>query len=114
MSTAYSLSKEDPNLKIIVLEKNSCGHERGSSYGESRMYRRMYSQAYFSQMQTDALKMWRQLEEVGKSICYFLKDRAVPSFKISMKLCLMFLKVDTLRVTTVLVGTLMCAHWDLM
>lgn len=72
VSTAFYLSQEDPKLKIIVLEKNSCGHDRASSYGESRMYRKMYSKAYFSQMQTEALKMWRQLEKVGKSMCISL------------------------------------------
>lgn len=34
-----------------MLEQARVAHEGGSSYGKSRMYREMYSDAYFSKMQ---------------------------------------------------------------
>ena len=33
-----------------------------SSYGDSRMYREVYSTEYCSKMQTEALKLWQELE----------------------------------------------------
>lgn len=62
--TAYQLSKERPDLKGLVLEGGSeVAPKTGSSYGDSRMFRRMYSDPYFSEMQATAIDMWRDLEK---------------------------------------------------
>ena len=49
--------------KVEVLESRVVANDKGSSYGESRMYRRMYSDEFFSRMQADALGLWGELEE---------------------------------------------------
>jgi len=62
--TAYQLSKERPELKGLVLEGGpEVAPKTGSSYGDSRMFRRMYSDPYFSKMQATAIDMWRDLEK---------------------------------------------------
>ncbi|KAA8497474.1 N-methyl-L-tryptophan oxidase [Porphyridium purpureum] len=62
-AAAYQLSKQDPEMNGVVLEMgDAVAHERSSSYGESRMFRQMYSDPYFSELQTTALRMWRELE----------------------------------------------------
>ena len=50
-STAYQLSKLAPQLRGIMLESKGVAHPGGSSYGESRMYRQMYSDPYYAGMQ---------------------------------------------------------------
>lgn len=62
-STAYWLSEEARDLKGIVLESASVAHEKGSSYGESRMFREMYSDPYFARMQRASLKLWDEVEQ---------------------------------------------------
>lgn len=56
-SCAYQLSKEAPELKGIVLEAASLAHKGGSSYGESRMFRQLYSDPYYSKMQASRVEM---------------------------------------------------------
>ncbi|KAF5840792.1 FAD dependent oxidoreductase-domain-containing protein [Dunaliella salina] len=61
-AASYWLSKLAPQMKGVVLESRTVAHKGGSSYGDSRMYRQMYSQEYFSRMQTAALQLWDELE----------------------------------------------------
>ena len=62
-SAAYWLSEEARHLKGVVLESASIAHDKGSSYGESRMFREMYSDPYFARMQREALNLWDQVEK---------------------------------------------------
>eukprot|EP00232_Nephroselmis_pyriformis_P001473 CAMPEP_0182910146 /NCGR_PEP_ID=MMETSP0034_2-20130328/36136_1 /TAXON_ID=156128 /ORGANISM="Nephroselmis pyriformis, Strain CCMP717" /LENGTH=1185 /DNA_ID=CAMNT_0025046447 /DNA_START=31 /DNA_END=3588 /DNA_ORIENTATION=+ len=69
-ATAYQLGKLEPGMKGIVLEAGpGVAHPKGSSYGESRMFRQMYSDPYFSSLQAQALEMWHELEsESGEKL----------------------------------------------
>ena len=51
-----------PGQTVTVLEAREVATAEGSSNGESRMYRRMYSQPMFSQMQAAALELWADVE----------------------------------------------------
>merc|ERR1712176_421450 len=62
-ATSYYLSKLAPDLKVAVLESGELADKKASSYGASRMYRRMYSDEYFSIMQSKALDLWQDLEK---------------------------------------------------
>lgn len=67
-ASAMEVSKSlGPGKRVTVLEAREIATAEGSSYGESRMYRRMYSQAMFSKMQEQALEMWREVEEASGS-----------------------------------------------
>lgn len=61
-STAYWLSQQEPAAKGLVLEAVEVAHKGGSSYGDSRMFREMYSDPYFSKMQRESLKLWKEIE----------------------------------------------------
>ena len=61
LATAYYLSQKQ-NLQIILLEKESIPNPNNSSYGDERMYRRMYSNEYLSELQEESLKEWKTLE----------------------------------------------------
>lgn len=61
-STAYSLGEN--NVKSILVEcGSSLAPPTASSNGDSRMYRKMYSDEFFSKMQTTALKRWEDVEK---------------------------------------------------
>ncbi|KAL0039386.1 hypothetical protein WJX79_005724 [Trebouxia sp. C0005] len=69
VATAYALCKSRSDLKVVLLEAGEFGAVSGSSYGESRMYRELYSSEYCSVMQTEALKLWHELErESGQQL----------------------------------------------
>ncbi|KAK9803185.1 hypothetical protein WJX72_011723 [[Myrmecia] bisecta] len=71
IAAAYALAQDAPHLRVAVLEKDTCAHSKSSSYGDSRMYRRMYSVEYFSLMQSEALKLWQALERrSGRKLLY--------------------------------------------
>lgn len=61
-AAAYYLTKDAPGHRVAVVESRSVANQWASSHGQSRMYRRMYSDAYFSQMQSRALELWREIE----------------------------------------------------
>jgi glycine/D-amino acid oxidase-like deaminating enzyme len=62
-AAAYQLSKQAPGLKGVVLEAaDEPAHRKGSSFGDSRMFRQMYSDPYFSDLQSESLKLWSELE----------------------------------------------------
>lgn len=54
-----------PGSRMMLLESRTVANDAASSFGESRMFRRMYSDEYFSKMQATALDMWRELEEAS-------------------------------------------------
>jgi len=67
-AAAYQLSKLAPGTTGVVLEAGEKpAHRGGSSYGESRMFRQMYSDAYFSELQSKSLGLWSELEKESGS-----------------------------------------------
>lgn len=49
--------------EVIVLEQFSVDHDRGSSYGQSRVIRRVYPDLFYTQLMEPAYRLWRELEE---------------------------------------------------
>ena len=74
LSTAYYLSQY-PHLKIVVLEANRIGGSHCSSAGEERMYRRMYSSKYLSDLQEKSLQEWHSIE--AKHNCQLLRENGL-------------------------------------
>jgi len=67
-STAFALGQRGIN-SIIVEQDNDVAPASSSSNGDSRMYRQMYSNEFFSKMQSQALKRWNDVEEItGKKL----------------------------------------------
>mmetsp|Transcript_3006 Transcript_3006/g.5197 ORF Transcript_3006/g.5197 Transcript_3006/m.5197 type:complete len:445 (-) Transcript_3006:179-1513(-) len=67
LSCLYRLAKISQiyakHMKILLLDQSNIpGNPQGSSYGDSRMFRRMYSDPFFSDMQVKALELWKELE----------------------------------------------------
>lgn len=61
LSTAYNLiGKVD---RVLICEKETPGNLRSSSYGDTRMYRQMYSDPYLAQVARQTDTMWEQLEQ---------------------------------------------------
>ncbi len=61
-STAFALGEK--NVKSILVERgSSLAPPTASSNGDSRMYRKMYSDQFFSKMQATALERWKDVEE---------------------------------------------------
>lgn len=62
-AAAYQLSKLSPEKTGVVLEAGEeVAHKGGSSYGTSRMFRQMYSDPYFSDLQAKSMSLWKELE----------------------------------------------------
>lgn len=61
-STAFALGEKNVN-SILVERGASLAPPTASSNGDSRMYRKMYSDEFFSKMQATALKRWKDVEE---------------------------------------------------
>ncbi len=74
LSTAYYLSQY-PQLKTVVLEAKRIGGSHCSSTGEERMYRRMYSSEYLSDLQEKSLQEWRLIET--KHNCQLLRENGL-------------------------------------
>ena len=74
LATAYYLSQYS-QLKIVVLEAKTIGHSHCSSTGEERMYRRMYSSEYLSDLQEKSLREWRLIE--AKHNCQLLRENGL-------------------------------------
>ena len=74
LSTAYYLSQY-PQLKTVVLEAKQIGHSHCSSFGEERMYRRMYSNSYLSDLQEKSWQEWRLIET--KHNCQLLRENGL-------------------------------------
>ena len=73
-ATAYYLS-QDSDLNIALLERHQVGHNRSSSYGLERMYRRMYSNEYLSDLQEQSIQEWHQIET--KHQCHLLRENGL-------------------------------------
>lgn len=60
MSTAYSLIGQVDTL--FICEQYSPAHQSSSSYGETRLYRRMYSDPWLAQLANHSNQLWAQME----------------------------------------------------
>ncbi len=68
-ATAYQLAKDGAN--VLLLEQFSIGHERGSSHGESRIFRFAYPQVEYARFAKQCLPLWKTLEaESGKELLH--------------------------------------------
>lgn len=66
-ATAYHLSKAGKS--VLLLEQFEIGHARGSSHGESRIFRFAYDNAEYAKLAMQCKPMWRELEhEAGESL----------------------------------------------
>ncbi|GCB65423.1 LOW QUALITY PROTEIN: peroxisomal sarcosine oxidase [Scyliorhinus torazame] len=57
---AYHLCK---NSKTLLIEQFTLPHSRGSSHGQTRIIRKSYFKAYYTQMMTECYQLWKQLED---------------------------------------------------
>src|SRR5438876_8523521 len=54
---------------VTVLEQFAVDHDRGSSYGQSRVIRRVYPDVFYTRLMERAYRLWRQLEaEAGEAL----------------------------------------------
>lgn len=60
-ATARALARA--GHQVTVFEQFAFGHDRGSSHGESRVFRFSYPEARYVAMAMEALPLWRELEE---------------------------------------------------
>jgi len=60
LAAAYYAAQE--GQKVLVLEQDTFNSRFNSSYGESRMYRLMYSDPYLAELAVPALDLWNALE----------------------------------------------------
>jgi len=61
LSTAYNLIGKAQ--RVVICEQETPGHIRASSYGDTRMYRQMYSDPWLAQVARQTNSMWEQLEK---------------------------------------------------
>ncbi|HQX76803.1 MAG TPA: FAD-dependent oxidoreductase, partial [Thermoflexales bacterium] len=58
-AAAYHLAKD--KRRVLLLEQFGIGHTRGSSHGESRIFRYAYPQLSYAQFAMRCKPMWREL-----------------------------------------------------
>src|SRR5437870_11115996 len=55
--------------EVTVLEQFEVDHDRGSSYGQSRVIRRVYPDLFYTTLMEHAYRLWRELEaEAGETL----------------------------------------------
>jgi monomeric sarcosine oxidase len=55
--------------EVTVLEQFAVDHDRGSSYGQSRVIRRVYPDVFYTALMEHAYPLWRELEaEAGETL----------------------------------------------
>ncbi len=66
-SAAYHLAKD--GLRTLLLERFEFAHTRGSSHGESRIFRFAYNNADYARLAMQSYPLWRALEaDCGESL----------------------------------------------
>ncbi len=60
-AAAYHLAKD--NQRVLLLEQFEIGHTRGSSHGESRIFRFAYPQPDYARLAMQTKPLWRALED---------------------------------------------------
>src|SRR5438105_807182 len=55
--------------EVTLLEQFQVDHDRGSSYGQSRVIRRVYPDLFYTALMEHAYRLWRELEaEAGETL----------------------------------------------
>ena len=66
-ATLYHLARR--GIRALGIEQFRLGHNRGSSHGETRVFRTTYEKPVYSQLALEALELWRSLEQhAGESL----------------------------------------------
>ncbi len=66
-AAAYHLSKD--GQRVLLLEQYAIGHTRGSSHGESRIFRYAYENVQYARLAMQCKPLWRALEtDAGESL----------------------------------------------
>ena len=66
-AAAYGLARR--GLRPLLVEQFRVGHDRGSSFGHSRIFRFAYEEAEYAGLAREALRSWRALEqEAGQTL----------------------------------------------
>jgi sarcosine oxidase len=69
MGAAAARSLAHAGREVVILERFSIGHNRGSSHGQARIFRLAYPDPIYVGMAREALPLWRELEaETGESL----------------------------------------------
>ncbi|EHB13329.1 Peroxisomal sarcosine oxidase [Heterocephalus glaber] len=66
--TTYHLAKH--GKRVLLLEQFLLPHSRGSSHGQSRIIRKVYSEDFYTQMMDECYWMWAQLERESGTPLY--------------------------------------------
>merc|ERR1712010_100966 len=61
LSCAASLARRGIS-DVVLLEAQTMGHAKASSYGETRMFREMYSDTVLCRLAQEANRLWREEE----------------------------------------------------
>src|SRR4051812_1285198 len=68
-ATAWQLTSR--GLRVALFEQYELGHRRGSSHGESRIFRLVYDEPDYVRLGQQALPLWRQAErELGTTLLF--------------------------------------------
>src|SRR4051794_40980060 len=59
-ATAYHLSRD--GQKVLLLEQFEIAHKRGSTHGESRIFRYAYPNPAYARLAIQCKKLWHELE----------------------------------------------------
>lgn len=67
-SAAFELASEGQD--VVLFEQFDVDHDRGSSYGASRIIRRFYDDPYYTKLMAAAFPLWERLETVSGQTLY--------------------------------------------
>ena len=67
-SAAFALASEGHD--VTLLERFTVDHDRGSSFGDSRIIRRFYDDPYYTQLIPQSFALWRRLERLTSRTLY--------------------------------------------
>jgi len=59
----------DTGHQVTVLEQFKIDHDRGSSFGESRIVRRVYTDPLYTGLMAEAYELWDELQEKWRNSC---------------------------------------------
>ncbi len=74
LSAAASLSNMDIT-NVAIFESSKVAHSKGSSFGESRMYREMYSDPILCKLAKESNRLWKNLESSAE--CNLRKEHGL-------------------------------------
>lgn len=66
LSAAWDLA-QNQHEKTLVIEQFPFPHSRGSSAGQSRIYRKAYTQPPYTQLMKASMPIWRQIESFSRT-----------------------------------------------